>query len=141
MEAFAVVAVSVAVVLVLLVTGEVALRRSGFRSLRRRTQEDISVSAAGRTFRGGARLGLMNATWPLAQLCFDRDGAVVRIGPIARTTITRSKVVDVKRVRAPLGTGIRFVGRSGEYDSSLFWTFDAATVLQELRTWGWPVPE
>jgi hypothetical protein len=138
--AFAVVALSVVVVLVLLVTGEVALRRSGFRSLRRRTQENISISAAGRTFRGGARLGLMNATWPLARLSFDRDGAVVRIGPIARATITRSSVVDVKRVRAPLGTGIRF-GRSGEYDSSLFWTFDATAVLQELRTWGWPVPE
>lgn len=139
--AFAVVALSIAVVLVILVIGEVALRRSGFRSLRRRTQDNISISAAGRTFRGGARLGLMNATWPLARLSFDRDGAVVRIGPIARATITRSSVVDVKRVRAPLGTGIRFVGRSGEYDSSVFWTFDAPTVLRELRTWGWPVPE
>ena len=120
---------------------EVALGRSGVRAWRRRPKEDVFVSAGGRTFRGGAQFGFVTVTRPFAQLSFDRDGAVIRMWPTGRATITRSNVVDVKCFRFITDIGIRFVGKSGEYDSIVFWTSDSAAVLWELRKWGWPVPE
>jgi len=130
-----------AVIAVYWVVSEIALRRSGVHSWRRRPIVFISISADGPSFRGGALIGSTNATPPFAKLSFDRDGAAIGIWPFDRATILRSNVVEIKRIRVLGSTGIRFVGRSGEYDSVVFWTSDAATVLWELRAWGWPVPE
>ena len=81
----------------------------------------------------------MSAPWPLARLTFDRDVAVITVGPLARSGVMRSRVLVVARQHVFLGDNIRFVSRSGEYDSTRFWTSDAPAVLRELRAFGWPV--
>jgi len=85
----------------------------------------------------------MHGSWPFAQLWFDRDCAVIRMGPFAGVAMPRWRVVDIELERVPLSrsTQIRFVGSSGEFDASVFWTSEAPTVVPALRAWGWPVPD
>jgi hypothetical protein len=136
-------ALFVVAVFAVLAADEVGQRRSGARSWWRRPWRNVSIPAEGRSFRGGARIGALHGSRPLAQLWFDRDCAVIRLGWTASVAMPRWRVVRIEISSVPLSrsTAIHFVGRSGEFDTSVFGTTDAATVVPSLRAWGWPVPD
>lgn len=95
--------------------------------------------------RGGAMIGAVGATWPMATIEADRRQATVRIGRVA--VIHRDEVEDVVPVRMPSGRwGIRFLTADGRYDPVVFtpglFTFSRgglAKILLDLRGLGWPV--
>lgn len=121
--------------------GDAGPQRRGFRWLRRRPEDEPSDPWRGRSFRGGGRIGGVHGTWPFVQLWFDRDCAVIRIGAAACTAMPRWRVVEVQVVGTRRSSDIRFVGSAGEFDRSVFSTFEAATIIASLRAWGWPVPD
>lgn len=125
------------------VVTEVRIRRSGYRA----SQQPPRPPSVEHDFhgehvvsvRGGVRIGWMNATWPLASLTVDQECAVIRSSLIGRVHVRRDDVRLVQVVRAPLGSGIRFVTDAGSFDGVIFWTFSVARVASMLAGLGWPM--
>lgn len=91
------------------------------------------------TMRGGARVAGANASIPLVELYLDSQRAHIQGPLLPEVWIDRAKVTNVRRVRAVVGSGIRFESPSGEYDGVVFWTFDFRGVLSAFALYGWPV--
>jgi hypothetical protein len=87
------------------------------------------------TFRGGCRLGQMNATAPLCRLTLDGEWA--HLSGFVSVWVPRSAVTRVEAMRT--ATGIRFSSPTGEFDAVIFWSFDRAAVIAAFSSFGWPV--
>ena len=125
-------------VLVLL---EIWLRRQGFRlgaSPPRRVEHAFHRQAT-RSFTGGLRSGLFNATWPLARLTLDGEAARIRVLLLRTVWVERSEVVAVRRLSFLLSPGILFETKDGAYDGVIFWTFAPSDVMRAFAALGWPV--
>ncbi len=128
------------VLVALFAVSEIRLRRHGYRALRR---PPGACSAhrfdPGRSLRliGGARVSLMNATFPLVALTLDHEWA--RLGGLFNVWIPRAAVTSVHCMPAlPLGAGILFRTDSGEFDGVVFWTFSPRQALEAFAWYGWP---
>lgn len=106
-------------------------------------------------FTGGARVGRMSFSSPLAELELDANRATIRpcVSPAfvrmwfarpSQVWIERAFVREVVPFRLPGDTGIRFVSDDGRYDSIAFFsTFSdpdsGSKILNGFAERGWPV--
>lgn len=97
-----------------------------------------------RRFRGGARVGFVNATWPFVELRIDGDHALIRGMGLAifdDVAFERSTVEAVVSRSGWPTRGVTFRTAGGQLDGVIFWTpprrHDA--VLAAFAEAGWPV--
>jgi hypothetical protein len=94
---------------------------------------DLSVT-------GGARVGLMNASWPLARLTADGDRLTVSVFLLGTYTFTARDIVSVEaRGSTPLfKRGIRLRHNRPDYPERIeFWTLGSPTrLLDRIRAAG-----
>ena len=110
---------------------------AGVRRMQRRYGVRRSAAGPGGPVvvaRGGARVGWLSATWPLAVLRFDESSAELRVLPLPPVLISRDEVIRVSR--HGWGAGLRFETASGQWDHIMFAAKGAGDALREL---GWPV--
>lgn len=89
------------------------------------------------TFKGGARIGLFNASPPFMRLTFDDSWAY--ISGMREVWVDRSQVTAVRAGPALFTSGVFFASDDGRYDGILFWTRYPTQLLDALTTHGWPV--
>jgi len=87
-------------------------------------------------FRGGQRVGWLNASWPASKLTVDSAWASVE-GPLRDVWVSRDSVAHVRRIRGMMGSGVLFETTDGSLDGLIFWTKNLA-VFEQLRQFGWP---
>jgi hypothetical protein len=95
---------------------------------------------ASRSFRGGARVGMVNVTWPGSRLTFDGRRAALR-GPHPAVDISRELVTGIGRARSVVFAGVTFDSAEGTYDGVIFWCLHVSEMLAGLRQMGWPTSE
>ncbi len=92
------------------------------------------------SIRGGARVGSVNATWPLAQLIVRRDSIDVKVMFIGSYAFLQNQVVSIKKytVIPRLGWGIQIVHNVIKYPKKIiFWTFrDPQEVIAQIQASG-----
>jgi hypothetical protein len=113
-----------------------SLRRQGFNP-----KAELMTTRPGHRFtdaslwKCGARVGRINATFPLAMVTFDRDWLRVEGVPTCDVWVDRARVSSIQPVRYLWSNGIRFVAPDGRYDGLIIWT--RAGMTGELRSAGW----
>lgn len=85
--------------------------------------------------RGGAVVGRISATWPLAVLSFDESSAELRFPLLRPVHIQRDEVIRITRGRSQR---LRFETASGRLDHV---TFAGRGASAALLARGWPVSE
>lgn len=89
---------------------------------------------------GGARIGWLNATWPLAQLSITRDRLTIKVGLLGTYSFSSAQVISVERyVRIPvLGWGIQIRHAVAEYpERVIFWCLgNPDTILSKISATG-----
>jgi hypothetical protein len=96
------------------------------------TESAVRPGGSAVVVRGGARIGWLNSSWPLAVLTFDESSAELRILLLSPMVVRRDEVIRVARRRGVW----RFETASGRWDHI---TFGASGVGDALRQRGWPV--
>ena len=95
-----------------------------------------------RTLTGGARLDMMNATWPFAKLSATKEWITLKVNFLGDYTLHASQVVVVKKytIIPFLAWGIRIHHGIGKYPKKMiFWSLGfPAGVLDFLREEGFP---
>lgn len=107
-------------------------RRSGL------ADPPASPTAAGSPatiIRGGAVVGWISATWPLAVLSFDESSAELRFPLLHPMHISRDEVIRITKGRTQR---LRFETASGRWDHVRFAGRGASAALLDR---GWPVVE
>jgi hypothetical protein len=89
------------------------------------------------SFRGGCRVGQVNATWPLVTLTLDHEW--VHLGGYTAIWVPRSAVARVEAITVTGGPGIRFASPTGEFDAVIFWATNPTAVLAAFEWFGWPI--
>jgi len=119
------------------------LRAQGYRawqSARSVRPEHDFRSCGSERLTGGCRVGLFNATWPLARLELDDRWAHLSALGLIHVWIDRAEVAEVRIIRALGSSGLRFETESGTLDGVIFWSFDSLRALRTFQRHGWPVP-
>jgi hypothetical protein len=89
---------------------------------------------------GGARIGFINATWPLALLSAQRDSIALRC--LFKFTFPRDRITRLSRYRGFISTGLQIEHTVPRYPAfMLFWTFSFDTLKVELEALGYAVRE
>jgi hypothetical protein len=106
--------------------------------------QDTSVTTGGfhmsSTFSqiGGARIGFINATWPLAQLSADRDAIALRC--LFKFTFPRQRITRLSRYRLFFSTGLQIEHTVSRYPRFMvFWAFRFNRLKVELEALGYTV--
>jgi hypothetical protein len=87
---------------------------------------------------GGARIGFINATWPLAQLSADRDAIALRC--LFKFTFPRQKIARLSRYRLFFSTGLQIEHTVPRYPRFMvFWAFSFKRLKVELEALGYTV--
>lgn len=89
---------------------------------------------------GGARIGMMNATWPFAKLTVTQDRLTLNATILGKFTFKSTDIIAIQpyTVIPFFGQGIRIQHRNGAYNSKIiFWTFKSpATLISEIKQTG-----
>jgi hypothetical protein len=88
---------------------------------------------------GGARVGLFNASWPLASLSATPDEIVVSVLGL-KDRFQRSDV-ELSRRQGVFSVGLRVTRTKGDKSSVTFWTFDFGKLKQRLEAMGYRVTD
>ena len=89
--------------------------------------------------RGGARVGMFSASWPLSVLTVDAAFAKVSLPLLRDVWITRGEVISVVRRRNLVGA-IRFRSAEGTLDGISFFALDRQLdLVRAMDQLGWPV--
>lgn len=88
---------------------------------------------------GGARLGLFNATWPLAQLA--AGAKTLRLSVLGKTLVfPRESVLELIAMKGFITHGLEIRHTQDSYPSRIiFWTFNPSTLKAGLEQLGWRV--
>ena len=87
---------------------------------------------------GGARIGFINATWPLARLSADRDAIALRC--LFKFIFPRDRITGLSRYRGFISTGLQIEHNVPRYPGfMLFWTFSFDALKAELESLGYAV--
>jgi hypothetical protein len=88
---------------------------------------------------GGARLGLFNATWPLAKLVAGPEELKLWVLGI-KLAFPKASITRLSEHRGYMSTGLRVEHSNPSAPQFIvFWTFDLSTLLRELSSLGYPV--
>jgi hypothetical protein len=109
-------------------------RRSGLSDSVTRIGKPDATGSPVVVVRGGARVGSLSATWPLAALTFNESFAELRVLMLHPIYISRDEVIRVTRRR--WSTRLRFETVSGRLDRVAFAGAGTGAALLER---GWPV--
>lgn len=113
-----------------------SLRRQGFDP-----KAEVKITRPGHRFadasgwKCGARIGRLNASFPLAVVTFDQEWLRVEGVPTYDVWVDRRMVSSVQPIRYLLSDGIRFVTEDGRYDGLIIWT--RAGMTEAIRSAGW----
>lgn len=90
-------------------------------------------------FRGGARLGIFNATWPFATLALDpKHLRLTVLGTIYE--FPKDEVQALEYYRGWFSTGVRIIrGTAANPSHIVFWSFRAREVLSAAETAGFRI--
>ena len=102
--------------------------------------EPIAADLPGRSWRGGARLDLQNATYPFANLTVLRDQLELEVTALVyRFRPDQVRGIEVVRAVPLLGKGIRIHHDIAGYPQLIiFWTMgNPATLARHLRQYGY----
>ncbi len=92
------------------------------------------------THTGGARVGWLNASWPLARISATQDQLRLKVAIAGEYTFHPGEVISVVRYTLIpiLGWGIKIIHNKAEYpDSIIFWTLGSpASVLAGIEEAG-----
>lgn len=89
------------------------------------------------TFRGGARLSLLNATWPFATLQLDSDSLSLKVFS-RHYVLKKEEVRRLEYFRGWFSVGVKIVHSSPKLDShAVFWSFEPKRVLAEAARLGY----
>ena len=93
------------------------------------------------TFRGGARLGLLNASWPFAQLTLSTDSIFLKV--FSKEYILRKdEVKSLEYFRGWFSVGVKIIHTTAALDShAVFWSFKTSKVLNAASRLGFPTRE
>lgn len=88
------------------------------------------------TFRGGARIGIWNVSWPFAKMTITDEGITLNV--FARAySLSKERISKVERFRGLFSNGVRIVHDSAETDAHVvFWSFATDRVLTDARDHG-----
>jgi hypothetical protein len=86
---------------------------------------------------GGARLGLFNATWPLAKLMVNPEELRLWVLGI-KFIFPRASITRISEYSKFLSNGVRIEHSNKRAPQFIvFWTFDLPTLLKELTLLGY----
>jgi hypothetical protein len=88
---------------------------------------------------GGARVGLLNASWPFASLSATPDEIVISVLGL-KDRFPRS-AIELSRRQGILSVGLRVTRTVGDKSSITFWTFDFGNLKQRLEAMGYEVAD
>ena len=88
---------------------------------------------------GGARLGLFNATWPLARLTADRK--TLKLSVLGKALVfQRENVLELIAMKGFISHGLQIRHSEDGYPSRIiFWTFNPTVLKAGLESLGWRV--
>jgi hypothetical protein len=86
---------------------------------------------------GGARIGFINATWPLAQLSADRDAIALRC--LFKFTFPRQKIARLSRYRLFFSTGLQIEHTVPRYPRFMVFWGSFKRLKVELEALGYTV--
>jgi hypothetical protein len=88
------------------------------------------------SFKCAASIDWLNGTYPLGQVTIDRNHLVIELAGLARATLPRGEVLEIRRRRlsgywiiTPKGRRLRFNTLPGSNRQE----------LQQAADWGWPL--
>jgi hypothetical protein len=128
------------------VTGEIRLRRTGYRPWRTAPLvggDHQFAPDSSSTFRGAGAHPPVRLSGPgTVRLQLDSGWAHLRgTGGMIDVWIPRERITEVRLVRLPTSTALRFLSPSGDYDGVLFFSFSPTSLSVSLRAHGWPVAD
>ncbi len=89
---------------------------------------------------GGARVGWINATWPLAKLIVQKNKIDLNAKLIGKYSFTQEQIISIKKhTTIPiLGWGIQIVHNVSEYPKKIiFWSFrNPESIITKIRETG-----
>lgn len=88
--------------------------------------------------RCGARIGMLNASWPLARLDASPERLVVGVLLLGSRVYARDQVEKINVHRGVVSRGLRIRDRKG-LTPVIVWLRDPESLARTLRTWGYPV--
>jgi len=87
-------------------------------------------------FRGGARIGLFNATWPFATLTISDTSISLQVFS-RRYSLKKEEVTRLEYFRGWFSVGVKIVHKGAVLDShAVFWSFEPTKVLAEAKRVG-----
>jgi hypothetical protein len=88
---------------------------------------------------GGARLGLFNATWPLARLTADRT--TLKLSVLGKALVfSRESVLELIAIKGLISHGLQIRHTDDSYPSRIiFWTFSPSALKSGLESIGWRI--
>jgi len=108
----------------------------------RKNSERGRTSADGKSrrlvVRCGARLGLLNATWPLVRFEASPENLIVDVFISGRHVLPRNSIAAVREHSGILSSGL-LIERRDEATPVILWLDDVKGVSHTLREWGYPV--
>lgn len=93
---------------------------------------------------GGARWGVINATWPFGSLRASREKILIEVR-VMRVTLVRfefrcDQIVSIQEFRGLINTGMRIRHTILEYPNSIiFWTFNPRKPRNALSALGYTI--
>ncbi len=93
-----------------------------------------------KTWTGGARIDLQNATWPFAKFTLSSDSLVLSVASTLTYRLDPDHVTWVEEIMAipVIGQGVRLHHNVVGYPQQIiFWCFHTQQLLQELRDHGY----
>jgi hypothetical protein len=93
------------------------------------------------TFRGGARVGIFNATWPFAKLSMNGDS--VRLKVFSKTyELKKNEVTRLEGFRGWFSSGVKIMHSSTGLDPHVvFWSSSSHDILAVARKLGFEIKD
>jgi len=89
---------------------------------------------------GGARIGWINATWPLAKLTVQKNKINLNATLIGKYSFTQEQIISIKKYTAIpiIGWGVQIIHNISEYPKKIiFWSFsNPESIVTKIREIG-----
>lgn len=92
-------------------------------------------------FRGGARVGSFNATWPFATLRITADALVLKV-LFSEYSLQKVQIVRLEYFNTFLAVGVKIVHTTTKLDEhAIFWSSEPAQILAAAEKLGFPTKQ